>query len=179
MGKKPTKKYKPTDSDYLDAYEILGTARAVADHFQISTRTARRHLKRLGVVLIPGRHAGDSAILPHWGCLPMFLRTHPGTILPRSVRAICEMTGCSQDAVKTYLWRRRDMVRKLAQKVVLTGTFKFEDHTYPWRAAKELEIFVDPYSFETHITGIIPATGRTFAISYKESVLRSIGKLRE
>lgn len=160
-------KSKFSQEVYVDAYEILGSAGAVAKHFKVSDKTVRKHLHNAGITLVPGRRKGDSPAMPHWGCLAKFLLDHPGTILPRSVREIVKITGCTPDAVKTYLYRRRAAVRKRAKTIDFsTGTFVYEGHTYPWKAAKDLDVYVDPYTFQIHVTGIIPATGKSFSTVY-------------
>ena len=158
-------KFSP--ADYLEAYKIFGSADEVARQVGVSARTVRRHLKKLGVTLVPGRRKGCSPKMPHWGCLAKFLLDHPGTVLPRSIEEISHLTGCSHDAVKTYLWRRREAVRRKARAIDFThGTFTFEERTYPWKAAKDIDVYVDPYSFRVHVSGVIPAIGRPFAIIY-------------
>lgn len=50
------------------------------------------------------------------------MRQHPETPLPRSVHQICALTGCTEDQVKTFLYRRRrDVKRILASLPDLKG----------------------------------------------------------
>jgi len=40
-----------------------------------------------------------------------WVRENPKTPLPRSVSRICQLTGCTEDQVKTFLYRRRKLVK--------------------------------------------------------------------
>ena len=42
-----------------------------------------------------------------------WIREHPDVRLPRSLGAIVELTGCTRDAVKTYLFRQRRDARRV------------------------------------------------------------------
>ena len=40
------------------------------------------------------------------------MRENPKTPLPRGVSKICKLTGCTEDQVKTFLYRRRKQVKE-------------------------------------------------------------------
>ena len=94
------------------AYQTFGSCRKAAAVLGISYQTVRRILKAEGYELKPvgggymkGKHLNHPS--RHYGCLAKWLREHPDERLPRSPKEISEITGCSQHAVRSYLYRRR------------------------------------------------------------------------
>lgn len=102
------------------AYQSFGSCRKAAPYLGVSYQTVRRYLKEAGYELHKrgGEHAkGKSIPSYHFGCLANWLREHPGEKLPRSPQDIAELTGCSLNAVKSYLYRRRKAARKASSSV--------------------------------------------------------------
>lgn len=92
------------------AYQTHKSCRKVASLYGISYQTVRRLLKEAGYeIQQPGGHHLKGKKIPpyHFGCLAKWLRDHKGKKLPRSPKEISELTGCSIDAVKSYIYRRK------------------------------------------------------------------------
>lgn len=144
----------------LKTYKELGSTVATAKRLGVSRHTVSRHLKVLGVVLKKGRKKGSQPHnkKQHSGCLPQWLREHPHAELPRSPKKIAELTGCSKDAVRTYLYRRRNQVLVAvgelpwlkSAKVMLTSV---EGYMIPGKDIFRVEsIVVDPYTFRATVS---------------------------
>lgn len=92
------------------AYQTHKSCRKVAEIYGMSYQTVRRYLKEAGYELQKpgGYHLKGKKVPPfHYGCLAKWLRANPGVKLPRSPSAIADLTGCSLDSVKSYIYRRR------------------------------------------------------------------------
>jgi hypothetical protein len=101
-----------------DLYLKVGTVKVVAEEFQLSERTVRRCLKKAGLVLRRGLRKGQFLSTRHFGCLAKWLREHPEEKLPStSPSEISFATGCSQNAVKSYLYRRRRELKTKLKKL--------------------------------------------------------------
>ncbi len=63
-------------------------------------------------ILATGKAAGKLKRKKRSGLL-LWVQEHPGVLLPRSVKEITILTGCSEDQVKTFLSRRRRQTRMI------------------------------------------------------------------
>ena len=55
---------------------------------------------------------GKRLSIRFYNCLVKWIYEHPGVILPRSPAKIAEMTKCTQDSIRTFLYRQRKVMRK-------------------------------------------------------------------
>lgn len=53
----------------------------------------------------------------HYGAFPQWLREHPDEKLPKSIKAIANVTGCTQDEIKSYFYRRRKEVKLILKEI--------------------------------------------------------------
>ena len=86
----------------------------------------------------------------HGGCLARWLRTHPGAPLPRSTEEIATMTGCTEDAVKSYLKRQRRKVLDTAKSfgdLREAPDFRLGSRLVQPRHIATYDLGIDPYSF--------------------------------
>lgn len=106
-----------TLEDVRDAYYEHGYIATAAESLKMSERTMRKYLDLAGVERKRGRKLyRPRETRKHYACLAEWIRTNPDTPLPRSVKAISELTGCTRDEVATYLYRRREELRARIRK---------------------------------------------------------------
>jgi hypothetical protein len=141
-------------TDLINLYKQLKTVKAVADHLGWHKQTVSSHLKKAGVSIKPGRRKGSVPVskLHHYACLAEWIREHPDIKLPRNVEAIAEITGCTKDEVKSYLYRRRKIIqqrlRKLPFKDSVNGIRDTEGIYLPFSLWKDLKrVKVDQFEF--------------------------------
>jgi len=108
-------------------YLEVGKVKPLVKEFKFSERTLRRYLNQAGIELKKGVRKGSILFTRHFGCLADWIRNNPNKTLPESPIEISSITGCSINAVKSYLWRRRDLLKKRMKQLdfsKLTGTIK-------------------------------------------------------
>jgi len=59
-----------------------------------------------------------------YNCLVKWLHEHPGTVLPRKPKKIQELTGCSSDSIRAFLYRQRKRTRNFAKRLHQNGLLK-------------------------------------------------------
>ena len=94
----------------IRAYQVHKSCRKIAAIFHISYKTIARYLHEANVPMNPVGGTifkGKPKTEYHTSCLARWLRDNPGVKLPKSPKKISEITGCSPDAIKCYLYRRR------------------------------------------------------------------------
>jgi hypothetical protein len=101
-----------------EAYERHGSVRAAAEELKISTRSLSKYLRDAGVSVKRGARKGNTLKVHHHACLAKWLRDNPTTPLPRDVKQIAEITGCTRSSVSSYLKRRRDALSDEAQNIL-------------------------------------------------------------
>jgi len=136
-------------------YEELGTLKAIAERTGICTKTLKKYLGDAGITVRRGLPRGTRVSPKHRSCLANWLREHPGVPLPRKVQEIVEMTGCSANAIKTYLYRRRkeirDYVKSVDFKQIKAVLHSIQGDPFPTRSIEYFETKVDPYSFHVYL----------------------------
>jgi len=153
--------------DYIvRAYRKTHNLRIAAKQLGIDVRTLRKYLDRAGINRRPGRRFGTEAPNKdyHHGCFANWLRKNKDLALklPRDIKAIASLSGCTYNEVKSYLYRRRQLIRKRVSAWKITewpGGMPDENGTYiPFQAWKSYKILsVDTYTFEL----VVRATLRT------------------
>lgn len=89
------------------AYQFSKSIDKTAKLLHLTPYIVRRILKEDGREMNPPhRPKGIKAVVSHHGCLPRWIEANPGIRLPRSVREISKLTGCSEESVRAYLRRR-------------------------------------------------------------------------
>lgn len=158
--------------------------RAIAADFGVSVRTLERTYQRLGYEVVPGpRVTGIGLGDYHHSCLGRWVRANPGVPLPRSVRAISDLTGCSRNAVKTYLYRRRKEIRARAKRLhpAMFGSTLLDTRgrRIPAAALGKVRVGVAPWSFDIYFACDLKGGGKaTFKLSY-ESFKRHLQATQE
>ena len=117
MTKTRSKKYQMQGIDLEDiaqAYADTGTIEGVCAIYGFAPRTVRKYLDAAGVRRKRGPKKGRSTQVPrsHHGCLAQWIKTHPEESLPASPQEIAKITGCSENEVKTYLYRKTKDLKK-------------------------------------------------------------------
>ena len=100
-------------------YLEIGKVKPLVKEFGYSDRSIRRYLNKVGIELKQGIRKGSILNTRHFGCLSNWIRNNPKEILPTSPAEISEITGCSIDSIKSYLWRRRADLKKKVEKLDL------------------------------------------------------------
>jgi len=95
----------------LSAYRLHKSSRRVAQLLGISATVVIRYIRQLDPSLIMpvgGAYGlGKNVSHPYHGSFAKWVRDHPGTKFPRSLEEIVQMTQCSRDSIKCFLYRQR------------------------------------------------------------------------
>lgn len=95
----------------VSAYRLHLSTRKVAKLLGLSARTVASVIRsyNASILLPPGGASMKGKPSPHGmnGSFARYVRAHPDVRFPRSVSAIVEMTGCTPDAIKCFLYRLR------------------------------------------------------------------------
>lgn len=147
-----------------------------AEKLGLTRKTLAKYLHKEGIVMHPGRKKGKQPPNKgyHHGCLAMYLRLHPAIILPKSPIRIAKLSGCTQDEVKSYLYRRRYSTREKIKKIPWTkgvgAAFDSFGDPFPLQGIKHVEtITIDKFTFEGTITLILKDNSKRII---KESHIR-------
>ena len=138
-------------------YLEVGKVKPLVKEFKFSERTLRRYLNQAGIELKRGIRKGSILNTRDFGCLANWIRTHPkeGWKNEAAPTEISELTGCSLNAVKSYLWRRRDLLRKKIKKLdfsKLSGTIKTATgFPFPIQAIASWKCFLKGFTIEIDV----------------------------
>lgn len=100
----------------VKAYKVHKTLKSTANALCIDIKTLKRVLNDQGIEIHKPTYVEVQkygAMSRREGCFAKWLKHNPGVKLPPNVRKISEITGCSYDSVKSYLRRRRNVVKEL------------------------------------------------------------------
>ena len=156
MGRK--KKLKITREKLILLYKQKGNLKAAAKALNVCPRTISRYLKQFNYKLKTGPKANH--FFPHYSCMIKFVRRFPNIKFPRSVKKISELTGCTKDAVTTYLYRRRKQVKNEVSKLpdFRHTTIKLKDtkgRIIPSSNWKAYSIYVNKWTVKLRIEAIL------------------------
>ena len=105
-----------TLEDIVQSYKNNITLAETAKALGIDEKSVRKYLTQAGVKRRRGQKTATSFGIPenHSGCLAEWIKKNPDAALPSSPAEIARMTGCTEDQVRTYIYRR---TRKLKQGI--------------------------------------------------------------
>lgn len=141
MGRKPYIGTRFSEKEVREVYEEAGTVKGAAETLEVNPKTLSLWLKEMGVSVRRGRPIKPGF---HDGCFAVWLRNHPGQKIPRSIKKLAKMTGCSYEEIKSYLYRRRRNIRNRIEKVLDVAK---SWGPYPWRAVDHMTAELDMYRF--------------------------------
>ena len=145
------------------AYRRAGSLRRAAQLLGVgSADTVRRALIAAGVDRSPaGGHWKRGRYLPsqHRSQVADWFRRHPDARMPRRPKDIAFVLGCSQAAVRCYLYRRRRFERNRLQEAIETLRGLRTDRSftacnglsYRWTAVRDLSWVFDPWGFKADL----------------------------
>lgn len=155
MGRKRTLSALQEDEARLLKLSGMRTP-AIAERFGVSARTIDRMLLRKGIRIKRGRKPGE-----HFSQFAKWLGAHPGTILPRSIRKVAELSSCSPTSVKLYLYRRRKALRKKALTLDFRKLFvrcrDIRGRIIPARAIAEYRLSVESWTHAVRLSCTLKA----------------------
>lgn len=140
----------------VEKFKELGSVRRTARFFDVSQQSIRTYLQKWPGELDGYRMRGEKRSR-HYSCLAKWLRAHPDAKLPTSVKEISEITNCSENEIKTYLYRRRKRMRDEIEKVDLMKRPYRVLHdvtgwSFPTAAIAHYEAKLDPISLLVKIS---------------------------
>ncbi len=105
-------KYKKTDDpgfvSFLEVtFPTVTCTKELAEILDISKKTCQRYLKDLNLHYPKGRPKGKGSVNKKTGGLALWIKSHPGKVLPSKVSEIAKETSLSKDQVKSFLYRLR------------------------------------------------------------------------
>ena len=151
---KPSKKIDP--EKLKRRYLEVGRVKPLVSEFKFSERTLRRYLKQAGIELKRGVRKGSIIFTRDFGCLANWIKRNPkGWKDTATPTEISNLTGCSLDAVKSYIWRRKDLLKKKIKNLnfaELTGTIKTETgFPFPIQAIASWKCSLTGFNIEIEI----------------------------
>lgn len=162
--------------DVKALYEEHVTLEKTAEVLRVSIPTLCKYLDQAGVKRKRGPKPTPVAAVgtSHWGCLAQWIKANPGSALPAGPADIATLTGCSEDAVKTYIYRKTRALKTALKSLPDLRVFPqviwhdFLGNTVPGRAINS-----GSWTYNT----------RTFQVSYvaelKTGTMRKITKSLE
>jgi hypothetical protein len=115
QGRPKIENYVPVER-IKKAYQVHKTIAGASRALSMDPKTLRRVLKENGVEINKPSYVDlqkYGAMSRREGCLVKWLKENPGAKLPARMTEIAKVTGCSYDAVKSYIRRRRQAVKDL------------------------------------------------------------------
>lgn len=103
-----------TLADVKRLYAEHKTLEATSDVLNISIPTLMAYLDQAGVKRRRGPKKSKVASVggSHWSCLAEWIKANPEATLPSGPRAIAKLTGCTEDSVKAYIYRKTRKLKK-------------------------------------------------------------------
>lgn len=123
-----------------------GTVRKVAKRLKCSTGTVSKYLKLASFDVPKNKPKATGRKIPnnHYGSLVKWIKAHPKVALPVRVKDIVELTGCSKDQVKSYLYRRRKIIKKQLEEYLERKPDIFltdiDNRRFPLKAVKDWQV---------------------------------------
>lgn len=164
--------------EIVSTYERLQSSALVASEYGCSSRTIRRYLAKAGIRRKRGpKKQLDVGAAGDRGCLGSYIRKHPLTELPHGVRQISNLTGCTRDEVKCYLYRKRTEMRKFLSSlpaldevnIILPTTQGFK---VPTKAFSAYKLYLNKWKFTVKIVAWLKMNGKKVTIEVTPSLLR-------
>lgn len=164
---------KVTIGEIVEKYKEMESLEKVATYFSVSEKTVRKYLTQAGVVRHQGPRKAHSKEVPQWhhGCLAQWIKANPQRALPRRYSAIQELTGCTLEEIRTYLYRRRRYVREKMKKYPNLSVFRMfltdNDGTrYPTVAFESGHWSYNRRSFLVTYVAVLRGTEKTIRITH-------------
>ena len=164
LGQFTLEEFKQT---FVEEKTILKTAKKLG----VNRRTVRRMLDRYGLQVPPvGKPVGSRQ--PHHSAILKWVREHPDEKLPRSVKRISDLTGVSQNKIKTYLYRQRkrakNAIRSLPDLRKLNAKFRAPNgFVVPFRYIDHYEVLFDPWRLTYKLRMKIHGSGKMHVFRLK------------
>lgn len=136
-------------NDIIATFDQTQSLVETAQAFDLSPKTVRSYLAKVGLTVKPKRKRKKRH---HYGCLARWLQANPDATLPLSVKEIAEITGCSANEIKTYIYRRRKELRDRLKEIDFTKQhgllqdIRFHRRTLPKQAIKTFRLTLNPSS---------------------------------
>lgn len=111
-----------TSEQMIEDYKTNNfTIKELSQKYNVSTKTIQRRLKEAGIETLKHRKTDFERKKEtfHPNEFAQWLREHPNTILPRSVKQISLMTNIDQRIIKNYLYYRKRRQKEMAEKIDL------------------------------------------------------------
>jgi len=184
MGRKRlTEKLSISLQDIQTAYEQLGNLPEVAKKYECSERTIRKYLDLGGVKRKRGPKASVGlGAATECGCLPSWIRDHSSEPLPHSIRKISQLTGCSENETKSYLYRKRNQMRSMLSGIsdlrkanLILPTL--QGYKVPTRAFSAYKLYLNKWAFTVKIKAWLKPGNKQVEIEIPFSDLISKMKL--
>lgn len=156
-----------TDMDILTAYHETRNVSEAAEKLGVNRITMWRWLKSLNVRT--PKAVPRPSVTKNYGRFSNWLRTYDRP-LPRSLKQMADLSGCSYNTVKCYLYRQRRALKQRATRYIhkyMTTQETWPDGTKilpgtPFEVDANLwdhEVIVRPENVRPFVIGIKPPTG--------------------
>ena len=99
-------RHNQTIESIRDLYLETNNQKKTASKLHIDIKTLRKYLRKAGITFRRGRKKLQNTQSKHYGCLPSWIRKNPEIKLPRNIKSISSITGCSIFSIHGYMNRR-------------------------------------------------------------------------
>lgn len=143
------------DRDKLErALNYFGSYRKAGQALGKSHVTIAKYAKKYGLLDRSGRYDYDYSKRKRvrYGAVAKFMEENPDFELPRSYDKLSTIIGCSKDAIKCYVYRRRKEMREKAAnlKDLRKRDILLQDVNGDWYSTEDFatyKVFLDKYRF--------------------------------
>ena len=165
----------------MAAYKKFGSIASVCRALSLSPKTVRKYLKHAGISTKEPLYFFKPDTSMHFGCIPEWIRNHPETRLPTSIKEVARITGCSYESARTYMYRFRKRIKEIAAEIVqcmhqVTNLILIDINGYKItpRGAKGIVIDHERYSFEANMLLVYQEEEHIVHLSDMRETLRKI-----
>ena len=126
-------------------YAAYQNAEIVGTKLNISGKTIRKYLKELNLIHKRGRRKGVTYATAKRSDVHKWIKENTTTPIPHSITDAAKLMGVSNDALKSYLYRRKKKYETFLHSIGPLNKIDFVAHTksnttIPLKALKEYEI---------------------------------------
>ncbi len=159
--------------EFIENYRKHKTAKATGIAMGLSEKTVRKYLKIAGTSLKKGPRRGGAQ--PKKGCYAKWLRKNTKSVsIPRSIKEISSISGCTEDQIKTFLYRGKKELKKYLQGLVDLRKLRGRLDKVPLKAIKSYRFFIDRFSLEVTLIVTLHPYDKRMEFTVTKEILNGI-----
>lgn len=167
----------------IAAYNHYKSSREAAAALDISHMSVLRVVKAAGIK--PEGKGCPKALLPedrkHWknGTFYRWLEQNPDEVLPRDMKAIARMSGCSYSSVTSYYYRERKALKAFLSSIPDMRDFdltlrSIDGELYSTNQLSKYSFRVDRFTLDVLLAGTVGGRTVTFAVPSPAKLYKAV-----